>query len=211
MLHDPVIDEARAQGVSIAEYLQRKHKERRKTAEQWAAIEREKNAKNAAVQAEIARRARIAKLIADWREERELRKDKWRTSWREMVAIAARQKADKLEEIFAAIPQKRSPLEQIIFECCAKYGVSVAEVKSERRTAQLVIARMEYYFRARRETVQSYLGIGRTMNNKDHTTVISGIKRYERLQRIKAGLEPMNKLSGHREHLPLVIDLEQDD
>lgn len=209
MLHDPVIDEARAQGVSIAEYLQSQHKARRKAADKWAAIERKKNADRKAYEDAIARREKIAKLIADWREERARQKAKWRTSWREMVAIAARQQAEKLEEIYASFPQKRARamLEQIIFECCAKYGLTAPEIKSTRRDAKLVIARMEYYFRARQETSHSFIKIG-TAIGKDHTTVISGIKRYEQLQRIKAGLEPADKYGGYRDFLHLVIDQE---
>lgn len=92
-------------------------------------------------------------------------------------------------------------------EVAAKYNVSPADMDSIWRNRQVVQARHEFFWRARRETVASLPDIGRRCGGKDHTTVLNGVKIYESLQRMKAGLEPIPHCRKHT-NFDLIIPLE---
>lgn len=56
-------------------------------------------------------------------------------------------------------------------------GVSLMDIKSARRLRHIVRARMIYYWIARNYTGRSFPEIGRTVGDKDHTTVLYGVSR----------------------------------
>lgn len=74
---------------------------------------------------------------------------------------------------------KSTSLEQIMLECCRKYGVSTLEFRSHRRPNRIALARIEYGYRAKNETSRSLPEIGRFAGGFDHTTVIYWIWRFE--------------------------------
>lgn len=64
---------------------------------------------------------------------------------------------------------------------CAEWGVTLAELLSPRRDAGLVEARHAAWYLARHLNQASLPAIGRTFR-RDHTTVLTGIRRFaERL------------------------------
>jgi hypothetical protein len=69
---------------------------------------------------------------------------------------------------------------KIITEVCRKRNVTLAALFSNRRVTHLVHARQEVMYRLREELNLSYPEIGRTLG-RDHSTVIHGIKQYEKL------------------------------
>lgn len=75
------------------------------------------------------------------------------------------------------LPQKRRPLEQIVLEVCAKHGIPIHGMKARTRTADVVAARLEFYYRAAAETECSYPEIGRFIK-RDHSTVYNGIAQH---------------------------------
>lgn len=68
---------------------------------------------------------------------------------------------------------------EIIAEVCDHHGVAVKELLSCRRDAFLVRAREEACWRLRDETAMTYPAIGRLLN-RDHTSVIAAVRRYQR-------------------------------
>lgn len=74
----------------------------------------------------------------------------------------------------------RITLREIADQICEKHDVTLAELRCPRRVACLVLARHEFWWRAKHETVQSLPAIGRFLN-KDHTSALHGIRRYQAL------------------------------
>ncbi len=70
-------------------------------------------------------------------------------------------------------------LAQILTEVAAKHGVSVMAMISHRRPTVLARARHECWWRAREETAFSLPQIGRAYN-RDHTSIIHGIRMHEK-------------------------------
>lgn len=64
---------------------------------------------------------------------------------------------------------------------CADYGVSMNDLVSARRTADIVRPRQVAVYLCRRLTVKSLPEIGRKFGGRDHTTMIAAIRRIERL------------------------------
>lgn len=73
---------------------------------------------------------------------------------------------------------------EVIDQVCAKHSLTRAELLSSRRSRPLVIARHEAMYRMSKETTMSLPAIGRRMGGKDHSTVLSGIRRHK--QRMEA-------------------------
>lgn len=67
---------------------------------------------------------------------------------------------------------------EIVAEVAAKYGVTVADLKSHRRVKILVTARQEAMFRLRHETTWSLPKIGGFLGGRDHTTAIHSIRQH---------------------------------
>lgn len=72
-------------------------------------------------------------------------------------------------------------------QVAAKHKIGVNEILSGRRSRYIVIARQETYWRCRNETTLSLPQIGRFLGGKDHTSVLHGIRQYEK--RLKANAD----------------------
>lgn len=73
---------------------------------------------------------------------------------------------------------KALSLAVIMNQVSEKYGVSIVDIKSKRRSKRFMIPRMEFYWRARHESKASYPDIGRFCGGRDHTTVLYGANKY---------------------------------
>jgi chromosomal replication initiator protein len=85
-------------------------------------------------------------------------------------------------------PVERKPipsLREIAEQVCKFRGVSMIDFMSSRKTKSVARARQEAYWRARHETTASLPQIGSAYGNRDHTTVLFGIRAHER--RLQAG------------------------
>lgn len=77
-------------------------------------------------------------------------------------------------------------LGRLMVEIAEKHGVTVAEICSDRRSAYIVAARHEYFYRARTETTKSFPQIALACGGRDHSTVIAGVRKHEARMRGKA-------------------------
>ena len=69
-------------------------------------------------------------------------------------------------------------------QICRMRGISLDEIRGERKTRRLFIPRQEICYRVYANTGLSWTQIGRLIN-RDHTTVIHSVRRYE--QRLATG------------------------
>jgi chromosomal replication initiation ATPase DnaA len=65
-------------------------------------------------------------------------------------------------------------------EVCHKYGITLADMDGDRKFKKFVEARGEAWWRGRYELKKSYLWLAFYSGQKDHTTVIHGVKRHEK-------------------------------
>lgn len=68
-------------------------------------------------------------------------------------------------------------LRDILRAVAAHYGVNVIHIKSHRRTANLVLPRHVAYYLCKTLTGRSLPEIGRHVGDKDHTTVLHGVRK----------------------------------
>ena len=74
-------------------------------------------------------------------------------------------------------------------------GVSLADLKGPRRWAHWAQARKECYWLLRKHTNLSLPAIGHVMGNRDHTTVLHGIRRvYALAQRSEAYADELGRM-----------------
>ena len=74
---------------------------------------------------------------------------------------------------------------RIMQEICKLYGVRMIDLVSQRRDALTCRARQHCYWTMRHETTWSLPRIGKFFGNRDHTSILHGIRRHE--ARIAAG------------------------
>jgi hypothetical protein len=77
-----------------------------------------------------------------------------------------------------ARPPPKPSLKLIMHETALAHNVLIHGIKSKSRTKSIVDCRLEYYYRATKETLYSYSAIGRFCGDRDHTTVMSGVDAY---------------------------------
>lgn len=71
---------------------------------------------------------------------------------------------------------------KVEYRICRAMGVSIADVRSPRRTQQIVLARFAICYWCYRLTTYSMPQIGRFMGGKDHTTILHAVARYPELR-----------------------------
>ncbi len=74
----------------------------------------------------------------------------------------------------------RVTLEMIAQAVSDVWGVSLRDLRGKRRFASIVVPRQIAFALARAHTDHSFPVIGQWFGDRDHTTVIHGIRRYER-------------------------------
>ena len=67
----------------------------------------------------------------------------------------------------------------IVDYVCKKHGVSKLDLVSVRRTMDLILPRQEIMFKLRHHTVLTLPQIGRLLGDRDHTTVLHGIRKFQ--------------------------------
>ena len=74
----------------------------------------------------------------------------------------------------------RPSLDKIVRRICCVFNVGLVELRSPRRDSEVAMARQAIYYWAWRMTGLSSTQIGRRLGNRDHTTVLYGVKTYRR-------------------------------
>lgn len=87
--------------------------------------------------------------------------------------------ADPAETVVRPEPNGPTSVHSIIHEVAKKHNLTWIEITGAQRHAAFVHARQEIMYRASKETHASLAQIGRTLGNRDHTTVIHGIRRHQ--------------------------------
>lgn len=85
-----------------------------------------------------------------------------------------------LNEFFAAENSKESIIDKIFDYTEKRYGVKREDIKSTRRTADVIAARHYAIYLIRKTTNLSQTSIAKLFNKKDHTTVINSISFIEK-------------------------------
>lgn len=79
-------------------------------------------------------------------------------------------------------PNKPKLLPRDIIESAArKHGISADQIVGPSRLAYMMIARFEVYYRLREEAHLSFPAIGRALGGRDHTSALSGWRKFKRL------------------------------
>lgn len=109
------------------------------------------------------------------------KKARFRASWIRMVklAIVAARTAQGNRDVINCSSSHRVLVADIIREVCDLTGISITELKSPRKTHNLVRARYYIAWRARKETSASFPQIGRYLGRRDHTTVLHGVRQFQ--------------------------------
>ena len=70
---------------------------------------------------------------------------------------------------------------QIIIECSRHFGVSVLDIKSRRRTRNIVLPRQVAMYMAKMMTGRSLPQVGNMLGGRDHTTVLHAVRKISAL------------------------------
>lgn len=85
--------------------------------------------------------------------------------------------------IKTVVPDDRQPtLHELLKVVSEEMGIGVIDIMSPRRSAPVVRARHIYYYVAKLCTSKSLVQIGKHCADRDHTTVLHGIRKVERLR-----------------------------
>jgi chromosomal replication initiation ATPase DnaA len=75
-------------------------------------------------------------------------------------------------------PNKRVTMRQVADDVCQRYGITLEELTSERRTRRLCLPRQEFMALAFALPHTSSPMIGRFLGGRDHATVLWGVKAH---------------------------------
>lgn len=84
---------------------------------------------------------------------------------------------ETLKDIISPNAIRQVTPDYIIEVVAEHYGITVDDMKSQRRNSEYVLPRQVYMYVASKLTQESLQNIGKYINKKDHTTVIHGIKK----------------------------------
>lgn len=88
------------------------------------------------------------------------------------------------DELFNSygMEKNRAPhLREILEVACEAFEVDKTDVLSARRTSNIVLPRHVVYYLCRHCSFKSFPEIGRALGGRDHTTIIHGVKKIEKL------------------------------
>ena len=71
--------------------------------------------------------------------------------------------------------------DDIITKMCDHYGVSKIDIRSERRTRELVLLRHKMIWVVKKLTMLSYPQIGKHFGGRDHSTILNAVSRIDAL------------------------------
>lgn len=94
---------------------------------------------------------------------------------------------DELEKLANPIPKSTS-WQKILAQVALKLGTKPGEILGKSRRQDTVLARQVAMFICRLKFGLSYPEIGKIFGNRDHATVMHGIKKIQRLQKVDSSL-----------------------
>ena len=109
---------------------------------------------------------------------------------------------DILQDIISPNEKKQLTSNTIINTVAEHFRLSASEIRSTKRDAKYVHPRMIAMYLCREMTNDAYVTVANLLNKKDHTTVINGVKKVEKLletsEETRTEIEVLRKkLSGN--------------
>lgn len=80
-----------------------------------------------------------------------------------------------------SVPVWNQDIKKIQQAVCEEYNISLGDLVSQRRLDRLVLPRQVAMYLCKQLTVRSTPEIGRRFGDRDHTTILHGIRKIERL------------------------------
>lgn len=71
-------------------------------------------------------------------------------------------------------------MNQVLKIVCKYYAVTSTDIKGKRRTKDIVIPRQVSMYLIKELTGMPYIGIGKFLGNRDHTTIMHGVEKVEK-------------------------------
>lgn len=90
-------------------------------------------------------------------------------------------------------------VEALVEKIARKFGCSLSDLKSHKKTKELVLARQVVMFFMKKITQKSFRDIGMFLGKKDHTTVVHGYQKI--VQMIDSDIEFSKKMSSIEEEI----------
>jgi hypothetical protein len=100
-----------------------------------------------------------------------------------------------------ALRNIKHSLNKILDEVSERHEISILDMRANRRSKEISLARHEFFWRCKNETLCSTLQIGGHLN-KDHSSVVHGIKNYKKLRDLKINGSNQEKKNGSRSYNP---------
>ncbi len=101
--------------------------------------------------------------------------------------------------------RERLSMMQIKIAVCAHFGVTVSDIISARRTADLIPARQVAMFLSKELTPSTLPAIGRAFGGRDHTTVIYACRKIKLLLASGADAEVTEAIAKVRPQLEAML------
>lgn len=79
-----------------------------------------------------------------------------------------------------SINSNRPTIHQIQAHVCAAFGVTIDEMLARRNNAEFLVPRIIAMFLSKKLTLYSFPEIGREFAKRDHTTILSGVRRAQK-------------------------------
>jgi chromosomal replication initiator protein len=79
------------------------------------------------------------------------------------------------------LAERQVSLEDVMGTVARHYGIKVVDIKSSRKTRDVTHPRQVAMYLARKLTRASFPEIGKAFGNKDHSTVVKGVKKLDRV------------------------------
>jgi chromosomal replication initiator protein len=79
------------------------------------------------------------------------------------------------------LAERQVSLDDVMGTVARHYGIKVADIKSSRKTRDVTHPRQVAMYLARKLTRSSFPEIGKAFGNKDHSTVVKGVKKLDRV------------------------------
>jgi chromosomal replication initiator protein len=92
------------------------------------------------------------------------------------------------------LDQNHITAEDILRVVSSHFGIKVSDLKSNKKTRDITLPRQIAMFLIRKLTTTSYPEIGRIMGGKDHSTVVKGVKKLDKLISDDPGIHEKVKL-----------------
>lgn len=106
----------------------------------------------------------------------------WRATFVSYLPPAVHVTIEYIQKLISNIPPALNlTVERIQRFICQEFNISKVDLKSSRRTSNVVLPRQIAFWLCKNLTTRSLPDIGRRFGGKDHTTVLHGVRRIEAL------------------------------